>query len=84
MRPISIDELKEHARELPPASRARGERHYMMRRPSYASVAYNRYYNYDPMEMTYDKLEFYANRGCLDGSVVWYWTHRDVIVRVDI
>jgi hypothetical protein len=82
MRPISIDELKEHARELPPASRARGERHCMMRRPSYASAVYHR--DYDPMTMTYDKLEFHANRGCLDGTVVWYWTHRDVIVRVDI
>jgi hypothetical protein len=45
------------------------------------------YYEYAKQpcnDFTYDKLEFHANRGCLDGTVVWYWTHRDVIVRVDI
>ncbi|MBY5849771.1 hypothetical protein HFN51_04265 [Rhizobium leguminosarum] len=83
MRPITHDELKEHARELPPANRARGERHYMMRRPSYAQPYYvDR--PYDHMSMAYDKLEFRAHRGHLDGSMVWYWTHRDVIVRVDV
>jgi hypothetical protein len=23
-------------------------------------------------------------RGSLDGTVVWYWTHQGVIVRVDV
>jgi hypothetical protein len=83
MRPISIDELKEHARELPPASRARGERHCMMRRGR-LHPSYYEYAKQPCNDFTYDKLEFHANRGCLDGTVVWYWTHRDVIVRVDI
>lgn len=83
MRPISIDELKEHARELPPASRARGERHCMMRRPYY-SPRYRADHFADPYGMEVYKLEFRANRGELDGTVVWYWTHNDVIVRVDV
>lgn len=83
MRPISMEELKQYARELPPASRARGERHSMARHSRYAE--YYSHHDYATFNDTrIDRLDFHARRGHLDGSLVWYWTHNDVIVRVDV
>jgi hypothetical protein len=78
-----MDELKEHARELPPASRARGEEHHMMRRPHY-SPSYYAAHSMTSEPLHHYKLTFRAVRGSLDGTVVWYWTHQGVIVRVDV
>jgi hypothetical protein len=77
-----MDELKEHARELPAASRARGEEHHMVRRLHYSPVYYASHSPYDDLHQY--KLTFRAVRGSLDGTVVWYWTHQGVIVRVDV
>ncbi|MBY5581838.1 hypothetical protein [Rhizobium leguminosarum] len=79
-----MDELKEHARELPPASRARGDSHHMMRR-HHISPRYYATYNAPMMDdMRYDKLTFHPQRGSLDGALVWYWTYNGMIVRVDV
>jgi hypothetical protein len=40
--------------------------------------------SYDYHSMSYDKLTFECQRGRLEGTMVWYWTYRDVIVRVDV
>jgi hypothetical protein len=81
-RPITMDELKEHARELPLASRAQGKEHRMLRRPHYSPSYYASHMPCD--DIHFDKLAFRAERGSLDGTVVWYWTHQGVIVRVDV
>jgi hypothetical protein len=84
MRPITTAELKEYTRHLPLASEAHHRTYNVARRPDYRELSNRPRSDYDYHTMAFDRLEFRANRGNLDGNLVWYWSFNDVIVRVDV
>jgi hypothetical protein len=83
MRSITIDELKELASKLPNARESLGRPYHVMRDPYYRGMYdYSGYIDYGGA--TSNKVTFRPERGHLDGSLIHYWTHNSVIVRVDV